>query len=182
MRKAKDCIFIVAISYMLIILFLIMHLFIIKKPYIELKTPQVVKDSYNVLKMEIETIKNKECKAAVSDLLAKSIINSYDGKVSINKLYDYIAPVNVTKDYDIINKKCNISPSKVSEYNIDNKYLDMMTLRQAMVSNYFYQYELSFHDELSREYYDNLTKVSYNTLKYTETELLENYIRIIGGQ
>lgn len=180
MKKVKDYIGVISITYMVIVLFLIVNLFIIKKPYINLITQDVAKEEQSVLKLEVKSIKNPVCRVVIEDLLTKYTDNNFDGKVKISQLYDYVLTSNVIDDYDNVKKKCNISNQKLDAYDIQNKYLTMMALRQNIVSNYFYQYELRFTDEVSCSYYDNLAQVSYNALKYTENELINDYVKMLG--
>ena len=180
MKKVKNYIVIISFTYMIIILFLLVNVFINKKPFVILTTPQSVKDDYNVLKMEIDTIDDPVCKSAISDLLAEYTINNFNGKVKMNDIYKLTGTKNVVDDYDKINKKCNLSGTKLDKYDISNRYLSMMALREKIVESYFYQYELRFTDETSASYYDGLSQVAYNALKYEEVELIQNYIDMIG--
>ena len=55
-----------------------------------------------------------------------------------------------------------------------------MSLYDSLLSNYFYQYELGFTDNVSNEYYSGLSQIAYETLKKTEIELIKDYLKIVG--
>ncbi len=180
MKNIKNYILIVSFTYIGIIVFLIFGTFINKKSYIELNTPESVSKDFEILKVEISKVKDEKCRNSLNNLLNNFIDNSYNGKVKINKLYDYISTSKITDDYDIIKEDCKINLDSIKKYDIDNKYLVRMSLQDNILQSHLYQYELKFNDKASNKYYDSISKIAYNTLKYSEVELLNDYLKIIG--
>ncbi len=180
MKNIREYVLICSFTYIIIITFLILGIFINKKSYVELNTPDRVKKDFEILKVEINNVKDEKCRNSLNNLLNSFIDNSYDGKVKINKLYDYISTSNITDEYDTIKSDCNIKSDSIKKYDIDNKYLVRMSLQDNILQGYLYQYELKFNDEASNKYYDSISKIAYNTLKYSEVELINDYLKIIG--
>ena len=166
---------------MLIVFILIINIFITKKTYVELHTSDVIKNSFELLKDEVNKIKNENCKKSLNDLLEEDSRITFDGKVDLHSFYKLINTGRILLHYDDIKTNCNISTDVLDEYDVPNKYLVKMSLYDSLISNYFYQYELAITDGASRGYYEGLSQLSYNSLKYSEIELMKDYLKIIGG-
>lgn len=180
MKNIKDYILIISFVFMAIIIFLIINLFINKKTYVELHTSDGIKNDFKLLKSEVNKIKNEKCKNSINSLLEEDNKITFDGKVKLNNFYDLISTDKILLHYTDIKTNCNINIDKIEEYDIPNKYLIKMSLYDSLLSNYFYQYELGFTDNVSNEYYSGLSQIAYETLKKTEIELIKDYLKIVG--
>ena len=182
MKNIKDYILIISFAFMGIVFLLIINLFVTKKPYVELTTTDSVKEDFELLKQEVSKVKDEKCKSSLNSLLEEDLRITFDGKVQLNAFYDLISTDRILLHYDDIKTNCNISIDKIAEYDIPNEYLVKMSLYDSLLSNYFYQYELTFSDNASRGYYEGISQVAYDTLKNSEIELLKEYLRIVGEE
>ena len=180
MKNIKDYILIISFSFIAIIVFLIFSLFINKKTYVELSTPEDVVSDFNMLKDNIKEVKNEKCRNSLNELLNNYIDTSFEGKVKMIDFYNYISTYDIIKYYKVIKEDCNISDELIKKYNIDNRYLVEMSLSDEMLLPYFYQFELSFHDRASVYYYPDIVQMTYTTLKNNEVQLINDYLHLIG--
>jgi hypothetical protein len=179
MKKLKEYVFIISITYMIFILVLIVLLFIYRRPYVTLVTPERVNGDFNNLQVKIDKLKDSECKTELNNLLKYYKDNSFNGKVILNKLYDFVNGLDTVKVASSINDKCGFSIELNEKYGIGNKYMSMMVIQDKLITTYLYQYELGFIDEASIDFDNGMSKYSYNILKYNEVELVEDYLNML---
>jgi hypothetical protein len=171
MKNIKNYILVASFTYIAIIVFLIINLFIFRRPYFKFTTSEKINGKFDEISNEINNISDEQCKNSLIDFMDSSVNDGLNGKVRVRKLYDYILSENIIKYYSSINKSCNITEEELEKYDISSKFIIKLSLYDKLILTYFNQYELGFMDEATLDVYTRTNQMAYDSLKYNDIEM-----------
>ena len=179
--NAKNIVFVILSSYMVIVLFVVLLNYFTAIKSIELYDNQDNIELLNSYKTEVDNIKNEACRQAVNGFIQKYEVTSYDGEISLQDFYKNViqhggSPLAF---YPNLREACNISPEEAEKYNLSILFLTAAVQDDAIMSKYVFQYELHIKDYYLRDLMEGqLANVDYTIQRKNELSIISNIIEL----
>lgn len=180
--KLKRYIFIISITYSVLIIFFMIFNICNSVSHIELYDSEDNIQKLNILKKEINNLENNDCKLIINELVNYYEKTSYNGLIKLKDIYDVEQDKGLLSYYVKSVEKCSINESNIKKYNLPFKFLTASIQQNELLQNYYFQYELNFKDIITRYIVEpDIHNVEYKISKTLQLEIITNLIEISRG-
>jgi len=135
----------------------------------------------NQYKEELLKLGDNNCTKVINKMINFYENTSYNGEVELKSIWDYF--VNVEDGYlhyvGEVRDNCNLTYEQMQELDFPSKFVNISVNTDKMFQPYYFQYELSLKDKLSREVMEfNTLNLDYSMRKKDELELISTLIEL----
>lgn len=135
----------------------------------------------NQYKEELLKLGDNNCTKIINKMINFYENTSYNGEVELKSIWDYF--VNVEDGYlhyvGEVRDNCNLTYEQMQELDFPSKFVNISVNTDKMFQPYYFQYELSLKDKLSREVMEfNTLNLDYSMRKKDELELISTLIEL----
>lgn len=174
-EKFKYSLVAISICYSTIILFLMFISFNNSANTLKLTDSKENLDQLKVLKNDLSTIKNKDCRTSINNLIEYYEKTSYTSEVNLkDRLNNYDSSLNYIVP---IKENCNINNEQIKNNNINIELLASSIQLDEELTKYYFQYEMKLPDEFNRAIIEpEMTNIHYRINRKLLLESISKFI------
>ena len=175
----KNVLFCISIFYSIIIITLMLITKNNLVSIVELHDSEENKNKLNNYKQQVSLLEQNSCTGVINKIIKHYEETSYDGEVSLRKMYEYDFDNSLLSYYTQAKESCKLNEEDEKKYNLPTKFITASIQRDEMYQRYYFQYELRINDYITRLIAEPLLSgVEYQISKNMELEILSILIEI----
>ncbi|MBQ9072740.1 MAG: hypothetical protein IJY25_06245 [Bacilli bacterium] len=178
-ENIKKILFIISIFYSFIIVVLMLITSSNLVATIELHDSEENRTKLKGYKEQLSALEQNSCTETIAEIINHYEETSYDGEVSIRKMYEYDFDNSLLSYYTQVKQNCKLSEVEENKYNIATNFITSSIQRDELYQRYYFQYELGINDYMTRLIVEpSITSIEYQINRNIELEIISNLIEI----
>jgi hypothetical protein len=179
-EKIKNILFGSFISYVIVIVALMLFSYFTSVSSISLSDSEENLEKIKQYKEEVNKLDNNNCVTVIDEMIEYYEDTSYDGLVNLKEMFEIaVDGKSYLSFYADIRDNCDLTNDVMNEMGYPTKIVPVAVNIDQLIQNYYYQYELSLKDMVSRQIMGfDLNNLEYQIRKKNELELIDSLIKL----
>lgn len=180
-EKIKNILFVISVFYSLVIVVFTVIINSNLTSTIELHDSEDNREKLKEYKQQLTNLEQNSCTEIINEIISYYEVTSYDGEVSLRKMFEYDFDNSFLFYYLKVKESCNLDDNQVKKYNLPIKFITASIQSDELYQRYYFQYELHLNDMTRLIIEPQLSSVEYQINRGMQLEIISSLIEISKG-